>query len=345
MHADARRSNPRDPTGRRARWRGWTAALVALTLAVLGAGPAAAQTPYPNPGHVTGDVAGVHDPEAVIRPDGTYVVASTGNGIDIRTSTDRVRFQRIGAAFPNGTPWASPYTNNGRHLWAPDLSYHNGQYYLYYSASTFGSQRSAIFLATSPNAMPGTWTHRGLVIDSSTAVDYNAIDPNLVVDDQGRWWLTFGSFWSGIKMIALDPATGLRAAGDRTVHALARRTANSGAVEAPFIHQRGGWYYLFVSFDFCCRGTSSTYRTMVGRSASPTGPYVDRNGVPLSNGGGTEILASHGAVRGPGHPSVLTDGGDDLLLYHYYASSGRGSSSYLGINLLGWDAQGWPFVY
>jgi arabinan endo-1,5-alpha-L-arabinosidase len=314
-----------------------------LVAAAIGAGatPAAAQQ-YPAPGRVTGDVAGVHDPEAARTPDGTYIVASTGNGIDIRTSNDRINFRRVGSAFPGGTPWANPYTNNGRHLWAPDLSHHNGQYHLYYSASTFGSQNSAIFLATSPTAMPGTWTHRGMVIDSSRAVDYNAIDPNLLIDDQGRWWLSFGSFWTGIKMIALDPATGLRAFGDQTVHSLARRTTAGGAVEAPFIHRRGGYYYMFISFDLCCRGTNSTYRTMVGRSTSPTGPYVARDGVPLMNGGGTQILAGHGNVRGPGHPSVLSDGSDDLLLYHYYAGGG---ASYLGINLLGWDAQGWPYVY
>jgi arabinan endo-1,5-alpha-L-arabinosidase len=104
---------------------------------------------------------------------------------------------------------------------------------------------------------------------------------------------------------------------------------------------RGG-YYLYVSFDFCCRGASSAYRVMVGRSASPTGPFLDRGGVPMTYGGGTEVLAGHGAIHGPGHQAVLADGAQDVLVYHYYADNG---SSLLGINLLGYDAAGWPYVH
>ena len=193
--------------------------------------------------------------------------------------------------------------------------------------------------------MPGTWTNRGLVIESSDAVDYNAIDPNLVVDAQGRWWLSFGSFWSGIKMTRIDPATGLRHGSDRTVHSLASRSVNSRSIEAPFIVRHGGYYYLFVSFDFCCRGTASTYRTMVGRSASVTGPYVDRAGRAMTGGGGTEILATHGTVYGPGHPAVMPDADADVLIYHYYWDDNQPATGKLGINLLGWDSAQWPYVY
>ncbi|WP_418276561.1 arabinan endo-1,5-alpha-L-arabinosidase [Isoptericola jiangsuensis] len=208
---------------------------------------------------------------------------------------------------------------------------------MYYSASTFGSNRSAIFLATSPSGNPGTWTNRGAVITSSTSNDYNAIDPNLVVDANGGRWLSFGSFWSGIKMIRIDPATGLRSG--TALHSLAGR--GGGAIEAPTIHYREGYYYLYVSFDACCQGASSTYRVMAGRSTSVTGPYVDRAGTAMTAGGGTEILAGHGSIHGPGHQAVLPDADGDVLFYHYYKDDG---SPHLGINLLGYDAQGWPFV-
>ena len=188
--------------------------------------PRAAATPttppgsYPGPGRVTGDV-GVHDPTIVVRPGGGYLLAHTGDNIALKTSSDRTAFRNAGAVFPGGAPWTTTYTGGSRNLWAPDLSYRDGRYWLYYSASTFGSNRSAIFLATSTTGASGSWTNQGLVIESRTSDNFNAIDPKLVVDASGRWWLSFGSFWSGIKMVALNPATG---------NARTRRCAASRAV-------------------------------------------------------------------------------------------------------------------
>jgi arabinan endo-1,5-alpha-L-arabinosidase len=309
------------------------ALLAAIAVTVTMAPQASA---YPLPGRVTGDV-GVHDPSVVKRADGSYLVAHTGNNIALKTSTDRTAFRNAGSVFPGGASWTTTYTGGSRNLWAPDLSYRNGRYHLYYSASTFGSNRSAIFLATSPSGNSGTWTNQGLVIESRTSDNFNAIDPDLVVDDQGRWWLSFGSFWSGIKMVALDPATGKRS--DSTIRSIAGR--GGGAIEAPNIVKRGSYYYLFVSFDRCCQGAASTYRVMVGRSTSVTGPYTDRNGVAMTSGGGTEILAGQGSIHGPGHQDVLADADGDVLIYHYYADNG---ASLLGINLLALDSAQWPYL-
>jgi len=312
-------------------------ALALLGAVVLTTALAPTASAYPLPGRVTGDV-GVHDPSVVKRADGSYLVAHTGDNIALKTSTDRTAFRNAGSAFPGGAPWTTTYTGGSRNLWAPDLSYRNGRYHLYYSASTFGSNRSAIFLATSTSGNSGTWTNQGLVIESRTSDNFNAIDPDLVVDDQGRWWLSFGSFWSGIKMVALDPATGKRS--DSTIRSIAGR--GGGAIEAPSIVKRGSYYYLFVSFDRCCQGAASTYRVMVGRASSVTGPYVDRNGVAMTSGGGTEILAGQGSVHGPGHQDVLADSDSDVLVYHYYADNG---ASLLGINLLAFDSAGWPYLH
>lgn len=311
----------------------WTAGSTTPTPVPTG-GTGTPPAAYPGPGVVSGDV-GAHDPTVVKRPDGSYLVATTGRGIPLTTSRDRTSWTAAGAAFPNGTPWTAQHTTGD--LWAPDLSYRNGQYWLYYSASTFGSSTSGIYLATSPSGDAGTWTNRGLVISSTSTSGWNAIDPDLVVDAQGRWWLSLGSFWSGIKLIEINPATGLRSG--TALHAIASR---SGGIEAPDIVRRGGYYYQFVSFDACCRGAQSTYRIAVGRSTSVTGPYVDRNGTPLTSGGGTQVLAGHGSIHGPGHSAVLADTGGDVLFYHYYTDSG---APRLGINLLGWDGAGWPYVY
>ncbi|ROO59075.1 arabinan endo-1,5-alpha-L-arabinosidase [Micromonospora sp. Llam0] len=292
---------------------------------------------YPDPMRVTGDT-GVHDPSMIRRPTGGYLMAHTGNDVALKTSTDRVSFRNAGSVFPGGAPWTTPYTGGSRNLWAPDLSFHDNRYYLYYSASTFGSNRSAIFLATSSTGASGSWTNQGLIVESQSSDTFNAIDPNLIVDDQGRWWLSFGSFWSGIKMIALDPDTGRRSGS--AMHSLAGR--GGGAIEAPTLVNRGGHYYLYVSFDRCCQGAASTYRVMVGRSTSVTGPFTDRSGNLLTAGGGTQILAGHGGVNGPGHQAVLADADGDYLLYHYYANNG---AALLGINRIGYDAAGWPYLY
>jgi arabinan endo-1,5-alpha-L-arabinosidase len=307
--------------------------------------PAPAATPttppaaYPNPGAVTGDT-GAHDPSVVKAPNGTYIVAYTGANIQLKTSTDRTAWRSAGSAFPSGAPWTTSYTNGSNQLWAPDISYHNGQYYMYYAASTFGSNHSGIFLATSATAASGSWTNQGLVTETTTSSNYNAIDPNLVVDASGQWWLTFGSFWTGIKLIQLNPSTGKPL--NSTVRGIAQRTGSSTAIEAPFIFRHGSYYYLWVSFDLCCKGASSTYRIMVGRSTSITGPYTDRNGTAMTSGGGTQVLAGHGSIHGPGHEAVIGDTDANVLFYHYYANSG---ASYLGINLIGYDSAGWPFVY
>jgi arabinan endo-1,5-alpha-L-arabinosidase len=295
------------------------------------------------PGVVTGNIT-VHDPSMVRRPDGTYLVLSTAPGLAIRTSTDRTKFRYAGLVWPSGAPWTDTYTgtSNGN-LWAPDISLHNGKYYLYYAASSFGSNRSAIFLATSSNGMPGTWTNQGLVYSTTTSSNHNAIDPNLYVGTDGRWWLSLGSFWTGIKQIQLDPTTGKRLAGSTLLNSLAARPGST-ALEAPALFRHGSYYYLFMSWDLCCRGASSTYRIMVGRSTSVNGPFVDRNGTALTSGGGTQLLASSGRYIGPGGQSVISDTDSDLLIYHYYDGQDNGTAK-LGINLLGWDSSGWPHVH
>jgi arabinan endo-1,5-alpha-L-arabinosidase len=154
--------------------------------------------------------------------------------------------------------------------------------------------------------------------------------------------LVFGSFWSGIKLIRIDPATGLRLSGDSPPRALAARPA-PGAVEAPYVIRHGAHYYLFVSFDFCCRGAASSYHTVVGRSSAPEGPYVDRAGRPMLAGGGTAVLDSVKRTRfvGRGGASILQRRDGDFIVYHAYDTQ-RGGTPTLRIQRLGWTPDGWP---
>jgi arabinan endo-1,5-alpha-L-arabinosidase len=305
---------------------------------------------------MTGDVTPVHDP-AIIKAGDTYYVFSTsqvkeGKGlIHIRSSKDLVNWRFVGSVFPQIPDWAKKLIPGTEGIWAPDISYVNGRYRLYYAVSTFGSNRSVIGLATNATLDPSSpeyaWRDEGLVVQSSRWHDYNAIDPNFLLDRNGNQWLAFGSFWSGIKMIRLNPATGKPSAVDKTIYSLAERSKreNYGAIEAPFIIEHGGYYYLFAAFDLCCRGADSSYYTVVGRSKDVTGPYLDRSGKPMLKSGGFLVL--HAQLdptkrwRGPGGASILRAEGRDFIVYHSYDAKNKGAPT-LRIQPLGWSPDGWP---
>ena len=296
----------------------------------------------------------VHDP-AIIRVGDTYHLFSTGHAgekagiIPWRTSKDLVHWTEEGPVFAQLPTWATERIKGTRGLWAPDISYSNGEYRLYYSVSTFGKNRSAIGLAVTPTLDRSDpkfgWIDRGLVIESHPSDDYNTIDPNLFHDDDGRQWMVFGSFWGGIKLTEIDPATGKLKDPKAPLQALARRPLDPDPVEAPFLIKRDGFYYLFISYDFCCRGTKSTYYTVVGRAKAIQGPYLDRDGKPLLEGGGTVVLhASQDPQKrwvGPGHNAILRDPGQDYIVYHAYDATRRGAPA-LRIQPLVWTKDGWP---
>src|SRR5262249_27729694 len=151
-------------------------------------------------------------------------------------------------------------------------------------------------------------------------------DPNVVLDEENTPWLVMGSFWTGIKMRRLDPQTGLLSEADSKLYSLASRPERPRAIEAPFMIRHDGTYYLFVSFDRCCAGVNSTYKVMVGRSKSLTGPFVDRDDHAMMEGGATLVLEGQGSVRGPGHCAILTSDGKDWLVHHFYDADNNGRS-------------------
>jgi len=290
----------------------------------------------------------VHDP-SFIEADGKLYVFSTGyepvndGTIMIRRSTGQIgMWELIGTVFDQIPQWIRDEVGDIPNLWAPDISCWRGKYHLYYAGSTFGTNHSVIGLATNVTLDPSSpdyeWVDEGLVFRSTPGDNYNAIDPELAIDAEGNAWLAFGSFWDGIKMIQLDPDTGKPLAG-ANIQSLASR--GGGPIEAPAIAYHDGYYYLFVSFDFCCRGVDSTYKIMVGRSQQITGPYVDKEGKPLLEGGGSLLLDSHGRFVGPGGEDVYAGGGEHLLVHHYYDAHENGAPK-LQIRKLSWDGHGWP---
>ncbi|MDB5234595.1 MAG: transporter substrate-binding protein [Hymenobacter sp.] len=297
-----------------------------------------------------------HDP-VMIRQDGTYYMFCTGMGIAVWSSRDMKTWNPEKPVFAAPPSWAvAAIPGYKGHTWAPDISFANGQYSLFYSVSAFGKNTSAIGLATNKTlnqASPDfNWVDHGRVIQSVPGRDrWNAIDPNLARDAAGAPWLSFGSFWDGIKLVKLRPDLTAPAQPEqwRTIAHRPRdpklndSLPGDGAIEGPFIFKKGGFYYLFTSFDYCCRGPQSTYKMMVGRATNITGPYLDRAGLALDQGGGTLLLAGDSKWFGVGHNAVATFDNVDYLIFHGYDAAERGRPK-LRIEKLGWDKDGWPVV-
>jgi arabinan endo-1,5-alpha-L-arabinosidase len=336
--------------------RFWVASLVQVALVIV-CKPLHAQDPQAL--SLTGDYQGTHDP-SIIEAGGTGYVFATGKARDggqfqIRCSPDLHAWKFCGHVFDQIPGWIQKDSPGTKELWAPDISWENGEFRLYYAYSLFGKDTSGIALAINKTLDPSSpdykWIDRGLVLRSTAADDFNAIDPNLVLDDQHHAWLVFGSFWSGIKLRRLDDKTGL--AADPRICSLAtrRRPDNAApppaglppdweAIEAPFIVHHGGYYYLFVSWDLCYRGIHSTFRTMVGRSTRVTGPYIDNQGMPMMQGGGTPLLSANSRWLGPDGESILMQpSGRDIIVFHAYDV--RSGLPALQISTLTWR-DGWP---
>lgn len=289
-----------------------------------------------------------HDP-VMAKDKDVFYVFTTGANIPVLCSKDMVKWEFCGRVFTDKPKWINDYVTGVTDLWAPDISFFNGKWHLYYSASTFGKNRSVIGLVTNSTLNPKDpkykWVDEGLVVESKSTDNWNAIDPNLAFDEKGEPWLAWGSFWSGIKLHKIDAQTGKFAKGSHIV-SIAGRPQPPGAIEAPLIVRRGRtgkYFYLFVSFDACCQGLQSTYNLRVGRAEKITGPYVDRDGKALAAGGGTLVLQGSKRFKGPGHNDIYHDEKTDTfwLVYHAYDADLAGKPQ-LRIESLGWDTAGWP---
>jgi arabinan endo-1,5-alpha-L-arabinosidase len=295
-----------------------------------------------------------HDP-VMIKQDSVYYMFCTGNGITMWSSVNRVDWKKEKPVFDKPAEWVIKELPTFKgHTWAPDISYHNDRYYLYYSVSAFGKNTSCIGVATNKTLHPSSpdyrWEDHGRLIQSvPNRDDWNAIDPNLFMDDDKTPWLTFGSFWNGIKLVKLNNNLTSVAHPEEWYNVASRHPSTSlrsgnNAIEAPFLFKRGKYYYLFVSVDFCCRGAKSDYKVTVGRSEKVAGPYIDKNNVPMMQGGGSLVIAGDTTNWfAAGHNSVYTFDGRDYIVYHGYDAKDNGKSK-LVIRELSWDKDEWPVV-
>ena len=309
--------------------------LLAVALPLLGSVSSQAQ------GWEAGDYPRIHDPSTVVEDRGGVWCLSTGQGIHLLKREDDGRWRKAAPLFQEFPAWhKAEVPDNKGHLWAPDIIRVKDRWFVYYSVSSFGSQHSAIGLISGKTLDPGSkdygWQDQGVVIRSRRGDPFNAIDPAIIADE-GRLWMSFGSFWEGIFLVGLDAETGLAKKGSKPV-----KLAMYPEIEAPFIHKHSGYYYLFVNWGKCCRGVESTYEIRVGRSKEITGPYRDREGVDMKDGGGSAFLATEGRFIGPGHASIFVEKGKEMLVHHFYDKERRGRSD-LRMLPLEWR-DGWPVV-
>jgi arabinan endo-1,5-alpha-L-arabinosidase len=321
-----------------------SAALAAPPATAAPLAPAQAEEPW----RLSGDIA-VHDPALVAGADGEdWYVFGTGdpNGpgggsVTVRSSPDGHAWTLHDPIFTELPAWvveAVPGVNN---LWAPEVYENKGTYYLYYAASLFGTNTSVIGLATNTTLDPSDpdyeWVDEGEVVRSRPGDDFNTIDAGIVEDADGTPYMAFGSYWSGIRMVELDWPSGKLADPEAEYLHIADRKASPNAIEAPYIVENDGYYYLFTSWGQCCQGVNSDYKIMVGRSEDVTGPYVDREGRSLLDGGGTTVLTTSGNRVGPGGQSLS----DDIIAYHFY-DAGAGGAARLALQPVVWGEDGWP---
>jgi beta-xylosidase len=298
----------------------------------------------------------LHDP-VIIRQHDTYYLFSTGRGISMMSSTNLRDWKYEGPVFSEPLTWAQELIPGFRHhIWAPDIIFHDDTYHLFYSVSAFGKNTSAIGRASTPTldrTDPAyKWTDHGLVLQSVVHRDFwNAIDPHIIIDEGGTPWMSFGSFWGGLKLVKLtndlssvtEPQEWHTLVKGQRSPFLDDSEPGDGAVEAPFIFKKGNYYYLFASYDYCCRREKSDYNIRVGRSRTVQGPYLDKEGNSMAQGGGTMVMQGNEQWAGVGHNAVYHFDGTDYLVAHGYLTAENGTSKLI-IREMNWDADGWPIV-
>lgn len=283
------------------------------------------------------------DPNLVKAQDGYFYAYSTqtnwkrdslgdsGHIIPILRSKDLMQWTFVTNALNKKPTWKS---DGG--IWAPDATFYNNKYYLYYSFSTWGDANPGVGFAVS-NKPQGPFTDKGKVFLSKEVGVPNSIDPFLMVDD-GSLYVIWGSFHGIYGMPLSDD--GLKIKGDTFKIA-------GNAFEGSYIYKRGKFYYYFGSAGTCCEGVKSTYKVLVGRSENFKGPYLDRDGKPLLENGGTLLLQGNAGANGfvgTGHNGDIftDDNGDTWMLYHAFDKD-KGYKRMMFLDKIEW-INDWPYM-
>ena len=268
----------------------------------------------------------IHDPSTIVECDGKYYTFGTGGG---------------GLISEDGWVWNGGAVRPGRGA-APDAMKIGDRYLVAYSSTGGGSANGHVGTVLTmwnktldPASPDFKFTEPVVVAESNGHEDCDAIDAGLMMGPDGRLWLTYGTYFGYIRIVELDPETGLRMEGNEPVD-----IAISCEASVPVYHD--GWYYLLATHGTCCDGANSTYNIIVGRSKNPTGPYYDNVGRDMLQGGGKLVLASEKRRMGAGHfGRFIVEEGVEKMSFHFEADLDLSGRSTLAIRPLLWR-NGWP---
>ena len=290
-----------------------------------------------------GDIR-VHDP-VMIKESNTYYVFGTGKGISVKTSADKITWRRAGNVFSKAaTPawYKKDIPTQDSALWAPDIHYRNGKYYLYYSVSAWMNFNSSIGLATNTTLDSTSpdykWIDEGQIISFKNGGEgVNVIDPNVFSDNDGRFWMFYGSYKAGLRLVELNPNTG-KLLNEQQPELV---TITKALGEGVFVIKGHGYYYIFASRGRCCAGMESNYQMVMGRSKNIKGPYLNKEGKSWVENNYSLFLAGDSTEPGRGHNGFFTEGDSTFIVYHAYTRAAKGASL-LNIKPLYTDKDGWP---
>ena len=301
----------------------------------------------------------VADP-SVVRANGYFYCFSTG-GLMLK-SEDGCEWEVFKANVIPRPTWGDSYHDGLPGLWAPDVVKIKDTWFYYYSLSTWGAA-CGIGYATADD-IEGPWTDHGMLFQSAEVSGeysigvYNAIDPQVIVDDDDSVYMVFGSF-RGLYIIQLtEDGTGLYNGlayqkEHKTLIAGQASAWDGAQYEGSYIFKKDDYYYYMGSSGSCCAGKDSTYNVRVARSTSILGPYRDSEGANIKLSSGTStygdvVVFSKGNninVKGPGHNSIVVDDAGNYYIYaHAYLASDNYATRHLMMDKLEWGDNGMPYV-
>lgn len=287
------------------------------------------------------------DPSVVKGQDGYFYLVATEDihNVPVFRSHNLVDWKQVGTAFTDAT--RPTHLENGA-IWAPDISYINGKYVIYYSLSKWGETSANVIGVATADRPEGPYTDQGKLFTSSSIGVTNSIDP-FYYTDNGKNYLFWGSF-NGIYCIELsDDGLSVKSGASKS------KVINN-TVEASSIIKHDGYYYFIGSAGTCCDGANSTYKLVMARSQSLTSGYKNKNGKDVQSDGVigslgrnnlTDMLTGDGTnFIAPGHCSEIVQDkdGNYWILYHGYTADDVDGGRRLLLSQVKWGSDGWPYI-